>query len=369
MKKYGKKIIAAVSLAAFAAFAAEIPVDRAEAASRADIAKIVAPVTGKFKYWEKNSAAKKEIIAFVKDVTDEGSRNFIPVEERIAVFDFDGTIVSETGPYRADWMMVLNRVLRDKNYAPDDELVRAAAAVNEDIRNRRVTHVTEDMFYDLFPKVMAGMSVDEYKYYVTAYVNTVGLEKFTNLKVGESFYLPMAELVSYLVAHDFKVYVVTGTEREFVRVMLEDIIPVPPERVIGSDHAYRAKNQGNVEGSRFFFTEGDEIIRSAEKLDVNQASNKVFKIKREIGRKPVLAFGNDADDFGMLQYAVTDNKNKSAAFLLINDDKKREFGNDRIAAKMKKAADEYGWSIISMADDFADIYGARVRTVTKHAGE
>ncbi len=365
-----KKYIATAVAISIMAFSAGIDRDFVvSAAPRADIAKINVTPKGKFKYWTKDSAAKKELTEFVKDVTDEGSRNFIPKEERIAVFDCDGTFMCETGPYYFDWMLSLHRALRDKSYSPTDDMINDANEIDAAIRDKHVSAVVDAKMRDLSPKLMAGMTVEEYRDYVTAYMNTTGLDGFTNLKAGEAFYLPMAEVISYLTANDFKVYVVSGAEREALRTLLDGIIPIPPEQIIGSDHVYRALNQGKKEASKYFFTEDDKIVRGDTKVDVNLAANKVFKIWREIGRQPVLAFGNSMEDAGMLQYTLANNKNKSAAFVVLCDDTRREFGNVHTAAKMERAAKEYGWHTISMAKDFADIYGGKVRIITKHAGE
>ena len=93
----------------------------------------------------------------------------------------------------------------------------------------------------------------------------------------------------------------------------------------------------------------------------NLQMNKVQAIAREIGKQPVLAFGNSSGDTSMLNYTVNDNKYKSAAFFLLCDDLDRELGDTKKAAKCRKLADENGWNPVSMRDDFGTIYGDNVR--------
>ena len=99
------------------------------------------------------------------------------------------------------------------------------------------------------------------------------------------------------------------------------------------------------------------VPRSGSIIDSTVGESKIIKIQREIGRQPVLAFGNSSGDFAMLNYTINNNKYKSAAFILLCDDTEREFGNLSKAAKTKAAADTNGWIAISMRNDFKTIYG------------
>ena len=200
-----------------------------------------------------------------------------------------------------------------------------------------------------------------FKKYVTHFMNSESVEGLSNLKIGEAFYLPMVEIVSYLNANNFTVYIVSGCEREALRALIKDTIHIKPNHIIGTDHSYTTMNLGNNRADRFFFKGNDELQRGNKIIDVNVQATKIFKIQREIGKKPVLAFGNSMGDGGMFNFTINDNKYKSLAFVLLCDDTGREFGNISKAEKMKQTAAENNWITVSMRDDWTTIYGDDVK--------
>ena len=157
---------------------------------------------------------------------------------------------------------------------------------------------------------------------------------------------------------------VSGTERELSRILVCDLLDIPTERVIGTDIKTLATHQGETDGLQYTYQRDDSLIRGGFVIK-NLKMNKVSAIVREIGRKPVLAFGNSSGDSAMLNYTINGNKYRSAAFFLLCDDLEREIGNLNKAAKCKELADTYGWIPVSMRDDFATIYGEDVTRITK----
>ena len=208
----------------------------------------------------------------------------------------------------------------------------------------------------LMRRYFAGMTAEEYADYTRNYLNTP-VEGFDNLKVGEAFYLPMIEVISYLKANDFKIYLVSGADRDYMRTSAE-IFPV--DGMIGTDYKYVATNQGDIDGMDYTLKAEDKVVRGEfVSKDINM--NKVSNMAREIGKKPVLAFGNSSGDSSMINFSLRDNKYRTAAFLVICDDLEREFGNIDKANKCIKLADDNGWIKISMRDDFKTIYGNNVK--------
>ncbi|MBR1398307.1 MAG: haloacid dehalogenase-like hydrolase, partial [Selenomonadaceae bacterium] len=185
------------------------------------------------------------------------------------------------------------------------------------------------------------------------------VEGFTNLKVGEIFYLPMVEVVSYLRANDFKIFLVSGAERAYTRILAE-VLAVDSDNIIGTDYRYVADNQGDKDGMDYVYKTTDKLVRG-DFVSKNINTNKVNLIAREIGKQPVLAFGNSSGDYSMFNYTSTNPKYKTKIFALLCDDTEREFGKPSSAEKMKKAADENGWITISMKNDWTTIYGDNVR--------
>ena len=350
-----KKILAAIAagLIALSSFS------MVNAATRDEISAIQVKKAKDFKFWAKNSVAKQKLVEYVTDVTNKKSKNYIPIADRIAVFDVDGTIACETAPFCFDFMMFVYRALDDPNYIAsaqdkaNGELVKAA------IYNKNMTNDVRRKHCESNASVFSGMTAEEFADYTKNYLK-MPVEGFNNLKVGEAFYLPMIEVISYLKANDFKIYLVSGADRDYMRTSAE-ILPV--DGMIGTDYKYIATNQGEIDGMDYTLKPEDKVVRgNFVSKDINM--NKVSNMAREIGKKPVLAFGNSSGDSSMINFSMRDNKYRTAAFFVICDDLEREFGNMNKANKCIKLADDSGWIKISMRDDFKTIYGDNV-TISK----
>ena len=347
-----KKILAALTagLIAFSSFGV------VDAMPREQIAAIQVKKAKDFKFWAKDSIAKQKLIEYVADVTNKNSKNFIPVADRIAVFDVDGTIACETAPFCFDFMMFIYRTLDDPNYFASAQDKSNAEAVKAAIYAKKMTNDVRRKHCESNASVFAGMTAEEFADYTKNYLKTP-VEGFNNLKVGEAFYLPMIEVISYLKANNFKIYLVSGADRDYMRTSAE-IFPV--DGMIGTDYRYVATNQGDIDGMDYTLKPDDKVVRGDfVSKDINM--NKVSNMAREIGKKPVLAFGNSTGDSSMINFSLRDNKYRTAAFFVICDDLEREFGNVDKANKCIKLADDNGWIKISMKNDFKTIYGDDVK--------
>jgi hypothetical protein len=348
-----------------------------EAATRAELAQITVNQKGSdFKYWNEKSVPFQKLKSYVKDVTNPGSKNFIPVEDRIAVFDLDGTLVGETTPCYFEWMMYLERALNDKSFTPSPEDREYAEEVKQTIEEVGIPNPkperTRNMPKDMDRReaisqesVFSGMTMPEYEQFVKNFMDTKA-EGMTNLKRGEAYYLPMVEVVSYLRNNGFTVYMDSACEREILRCLVEGVLDVPRDKMIGSNVHYVTSKQGNDAPDHHFFDRHTEkVVRSGVFAGENGQSNKIFSIFYEIGKQPVLAFGNSTGDSGMLEYTLQNNPYPSASFFVLCDDTERELGNPAKAEKLKKLADERGWDTISMKDEFKTIYGDKVKLAKK----
>ena len=359
-----KKMLACALILAAGVMA---PVNMADAMSRQEIAAIQVNRSSQFRYWQKDSAAYQALISYVEDVTNKKSPNFIPVKDRVAVFDCDGTLMCETAPYYFDTMLSLYRVLDDRSFSPSPQ----ARATAREVRSLLLKHekLPADLKKRLTKEVknnaFAGMTPRDFSAYVKNYINTNDEAGLTNLKVGEAFYLPMIEVVSYLQAKDFSVYIVSGCDREMLRVLADGIMTIPPERIIGTNYSYVTENHPNSKLDGYNVVPGEKLLRGNERVFKNTEASKIEAIQREIGRQPVLAFGNSEGDYSMFQYTIHDNPYRSAAFVLLCDDLERDFGNSKKAAATKAAAQENGWISVSMRDDFKTIYGENVIRVNE----
>ena len=353
-----KQILAAALAISFGAFA----FTGGEAATRQEIASVNIKANGSnFKYWSKDAKALAALKDYMKEVTDKNNRNYIPKEDRIAVFDMDGTILCETAPIYFDHSLFLHRVYDDSSFKANDEQMKVAKNMDASIKKIGVPYPSSNNA-KVACSAFTGMTMDEFNRYVKDFMEhpTTGL---TNLKWGEAFYLPMVEIISFLAHNDFKVYIVSGTEREIARNIVLGAFPdIKTNQIIGTDIEYFAGNQGNAPSLKYVYQENDTIIRGPFVIKDLQM-NKTAAIVREIGKQPVLAFGNAMSDASMLNYSIFNNKYKALAFGVICDDETRELGNPKRAKEMLDGCVKYNWLPISMKNDFKTIYGDNVKVV------
>ena len=308
--------------------------------------------------WTENAPLKSELTAYMKAITDESSADFIPVSNRIAVFDMDGTLCCETDPGYFDHKLLYHRVVEDVDYkdkASDEEketaeIIKTYFETGEYPSGLDVKHGTA------VATAFKGMTTEEFDAYVKAYRDEP-MESYTNMTNGQAFYKPMLEVIDYLQANDFKVYIVSGTDRLITRGLAEGIVNIPLSQMIGSDENLVASGQGDKDGLEYTFAKDDKVITGGEFLIKNLKMNKVSVIEQEIGVQPVLCFGNSSGDAAMANFTINNNKYKSAAYMLCCDDTERENGNIEKADKMRKTCEENGYTAVSMKNDWTTIYG------------
>ena len=165
----------------------------------------------------------------------------------------------------------------------------------------------------------------------------------------------------YLEAHGFTFYVISGSDRFICRSLVESL-GIPANRVIGMDVKLKSSRQGEDPGVDYTMDKYEDLVRTDELLIKNLKTNKVLQITQEIGKVPVLSFGNSGGDCAMHNFCLS-NKLKSAAFMLIADDEDRDHANREKALKLAVEWREAGYHVISMRDDFKTIYGFQVQKV------
>ena len=312
-----------------------------------------------FKYWNSDAESLKALRGYVEDVTRQGSENYIPVEDRIAVFDMDGTLYGEKAPIYIEWWMFAYRVLNDSSFNASEELVSVANEIMQAAENGIISDDLEKKHAIACAKAFAGMTIAEYKDYANSFLLKEA-KGFTGMKYCESWYLPMLEVVDYLNKNDFTVYICSGTDRFLCRVLAEGMVDIPERQIIGMDVLCVASGQGKTDGLDYVYTANDDVVRSDRLIIKNVKANKVSQIVQEIGAKPVLSFGNSSGDISMAIYTTTDNPYKSKAFMVVADDTEREFGDEKKAQQLHAKWDSYGWTSISMKNDWTTIYGSDV---------
>ena len=316
-----------------------------------------------------DAPARTALVEYVAAVTDPAGPDFIPPEGRVAVFDLDGTLFCETDPNYFDYTLLVHRVAEDPDYRD-----RASEAERETVRKILEMNATgvaakglETDHGRAVASAFAGFTLDEFDRYVQAF-KKLPMPGYDGMARGEGWYRPMLEVADYLAASGFQVWVVSGTDRFIVRgIVAGSPLHVPPERIIGSDESVVATGQNGADGLAYQLREGDEVVLEGRFVVKNLKMNKVAAIVREIGRRPVLAFGNSTGDSSMAAWTTCGNPARSLAFMLCCDDTVRENGNPAKAEKMRTLCAENGWIPISMKDDWKTIYGDGVSRKTVRA--
>ena len=314
-----------------------------------------------FPSWNPDSASLEELVGFVADCTDKESPNYLEPEDRIATFDMDGTILCEKAPIYLDWCMTIHRVLDDPGYKATKEEIDSMEQTKEHALKGETFFpegLTKD---DLVASAFAGMTPGEFRAYVVDFADNTEVVGFDGMTYGESFYLPMIEVIDFLRDNDFDVWVVSACEREAARALVERF-GIPFDHVVATDVPYVASGKDKDVPADEYNMSQDEVLLLGTPLDPVECgkSAKPAAIAREIGKRPVLAFGNSSGDYSMLNYAESNPDHEGKGFYVVCDDTEREYGNEKKAAEYYDVVGKEGWTAISMANDWATIYGEGV---------
>ena len=274
----------------------------------------------------------------------------------------DGTILCEKAPVYIDYCLTMYRVLDDPSFSATEEERDAMQQIRDYAYSEGETFQPAGLTKrDLVASAFAGMPPEAFRAYVVDFADHVNAVGFEGMTYGQSFYKPMIEVIDYLRANDFDVWMVSACEREVVRALVERY-GIPYDRVIATDVPYVASGKGDKPADQYNMGKNEEILLG-EPLDPVECgkSGKPAAIVREIGKRPVLAFGNSSGDYSMLNFAEGNPKHTGMGFFVVCDDTVREYGSDEKAAEYNKIVEEQGWTAFSMANDWKTIYGDGVK--------
>jgi hypothetical protein len=294
-----------------------------------------------------DAAPKQAITSFVEKVTKEGSADFVPVPERIAVFDNDGCLWAEQPMYfQAFFIFDRIRALAPQHPEWKDK-EPFASVLKGDVKSALAGG--EKALLEMAMATHAGMTGDEFGKIVSDWIATAKHPK-TGKLFTEMVYQPMLELLAYLRDNGFKTFIVSGGGIEFMRPWTERVYGVPPEQVVGSS----IKTKYEVVDGK------PAIIRLPELNFIDDKAGKPVGIQQHIGRRPILAFGNSDGDFEMLEW-TTAGDGPRLGVIVHHDDAAREYGYDRKShiGRLDRGLDEAGtrgWVVVSMKDDWRSIY-------------
>ena len=294
-----------------------------------------------------NGSAKQRIVDFVHSVTDSGGSDFVPANKRIATFDNDGTLWSEKPTY-FQLTFIMDRVRSMSADHPEWKTTQPFQAVLENDMNA-IKAAGEHGLLELAMATHAGMTTDEFEAIVKEWLKTARHPK-TGQPYNSMIYQPMLELLDYLRANDFKVFIVSGGGVEFMRPWTEAVYGIPPDQVVGS----------SIE-TRYELRDGKPVlVRLPELHFIDDNVTKPVAINRFIGQRPILAGGNSDGDFEMLKW-TTSGEGKRLGLIVHHTDAEREWAYDRESSEGRLVrgldkADENGWLVIDMASDWKVIF-------------
>ena len=236
-----------------------------------------------------DTGPKQAIVQFVAKVTRDGSPDFVPVAERIAVFDNDGTLWSEQ-PLYFQALFAFDRVKQLAAQHPQWKTTEPFASVlRGDMKGALAGG--EHALLEMVMATHAGMTTEEFDKIVKEWIATAR-HPTTKQLYTDMVYQPMLELLAYLRANGFKTYIVSGGGIEFMRPWVERVYGVPPEQVVGSSIK-----------TRYQLREGQPVLARLPELNfIDDKAGKPVGIQQHIGRRPIAAFGNSDGDLQMLQY-------------------------------------------------------------------
>jgi phosphoserine phosphatase len=278
-------------------------------------------------------ATKRSITSFVAKVTTCGSPGFVDPAERVAVFDNDGTLWCEQPTY-PQRVFIVDRIRqlapRHPEWADAEPFksVLASARDDESAAARAITLPSKEML-ELAAAASAGSDVDEFDQSARDWVKSARNPKY-HKPYTDLAYQPMLELLAYLRANGFKTFIVTGGGADFVRQLSEECYGVSPEQVLGSANELTFETR-----------DGKSVLVKGPKVtSALDGPGKPIAIRNQIGRRPLMAFGNSDGDLQMLQYAATGDGARFAAIVHHTDDV-REVAYDRTSkvGRLDKALD------------------------------
>ncbi len=299
-----------------------------------------------------DTATRLAIVEFVESVTRIDGPNYVPPQERVAVFDNDGTLWCEKPmPIQLDF--ILRHLVA---MAEQDPTLRERqpwkAAYNKDyawLGGAMVKHYQGDdsdvkLLIGSFQLAFGGMSVEAYEAEVERF-----LASATHPTLGRPYrtctFQPMIELLRYLEANGFATFIASGGDRDFMRPAAIPLFGIPPERVIGSTFALSYR----------YDEHGSSVIYKSQLDFLDDGPEKPVRIWSRVGRRPIIAGGNANGDVPMLQFTGGPTL-PALRLLLLHDDANREFDYSAGAEHALEQAKQQGWTVISMKGDWATVF-------------
>ncbi|HET9716080.1 MAG TPA: HAD family hydrolase [Pseudolabrys sp.] len=296
----------------------------------------------------KDGKTRQSILDFVAAVTREGSPGFVPVPQRVAAFDNDGTLWCEH-PMYVQLAFALDQV---KAMAPEHPEWKKKQPFKAVLDNdmKALAAAGQRGLVEIIMATHADMSTEAFERVVTDWLAKARHPRFKR-PYTECVYQPMLELMAYLRANGFRTYIVSGGGIEFMRPWTERVYGIPPAQVVGSSIKTRFMLRRDI----------PILLRLPQVNFVDDGPGKPVGINAHVGQRPMAAFGNSDGDLEMLQWTTKGASTPCLALIVHHTDGEREYAYDRNThfGKLDKALDAAkinNWAMASMKDDWAKIF-------------
>ncbi|MGM0597080.1 MAG: haloacid dehalogenase-like hydrolase [Myxococcota bacterium] len=281
-----------------------------------------------------NQPYRKAILDYLNDITAKSSKNYIPVKDRYAVVDLDGTVLTERPDYFHGFVSKkhLLEKLQKNTQLQKEELYQALRNQDEKYIRSHVKEWILNSFSGEKLSYLHGFTMNLFENYQTS---------FKGKTYSSMFLLPSVELLELLKKKSFKVYIVTTAQQEIVRPLVHKYLKIPPVQVIGSMVAFKTDKKYNFVREEKFWQ------------PVSHGKGKVLRFRERTGKDPVFGFGNSINDTQMLKY--TDSSKYRSMVLVLHHDDPREavYTKEKMLVEAKKR----DWMIIKMKEAFKRVYG------------
>ena len=296
------------------------------------------------------SPRKQAILDFVGRVCEPDTKDFVPVSERIAVFDNDGTLWCEA-PIPLQVAFAFDEL---KRRAPGEPKLAAdpmvQAALNGDVKALLAGEHYDGLMHVL-ALTHAGMTTDAFDEAVKNWWKQYRHPRFHHSLAGVT-YQPMQEVLALLRQNEFKTFIVSGGGADFMRVWSEDVYGIPPEQVIGTTTL-----------TKFGMRDGQPVLtKTTDHLFVDDKAGKPVAIHEFIGRRPIACFGNSDGDQAMLEYTTIGNPRPSLGVIIHHTDADREYAYDahplssgKLVTALREATSQ-SWVVVDMANDWNRVF-------------
>ena len=300
----------------------------------------------------KDGENKQSIVSFIEKITDKDSKEFVKPEDRIATFDNDGTLWSEVPTVEVEFTKMRLQELMKKN----PKLAQQEPYKSLMAHEKAKTQPSPKELMEIFAVTHAKMTEDEFAQDVKTFFQVARHPKL-NVPYTQTAYKPMLELITYLKKNNFDVFICSGGDTSFMRVVGTQVYGIPSQNIIGTNLTDKTIEK-----------DGKLTLVRTDKLELlNDKSGKPIGINRQIGKRPILAAGNvrNGGDVEHLRYSK-EGSLPSLQLMINHDDAERESLYSEKDNQSLAMAKKYGWKVISIKNDWGEVFSKSKVEITQH---